>query len=273
MNFVHLESIWNLGALLFYGYSVFSIFRNIASPNPDSESLLIRIILLGAGFHLLSLSGMWSSGTFMAMGLGPALSLVAWIVVVLFLLALLRHKVLSLGLIVQPFAIAALIIAWLLISPAPASTFISNSAMLHMLVALIAYSLLGLAFAMAVLLLVQEWQLQNKRAGNFFHSLPAMQSLEHLLFQIIGLGFMLLTVALLSGGVFSSEIFGSALKFNHHIVLSILGWLAFGGLLLGRKLVGLRGRVAAIWTIASFVLLMLAYFGTKLVLEVFLQRV
>ena len=172
---------------------------------------------------------------------------------------------------VVPYAIAAVLIGLLWDSPEMALSNLGVTAVVHTLVAVVAYGLLALAFCQAILLLLQEWQLQHKHAGNFFHALPALDRMEAILFQIIGIGFLLLTITLVSGSLFANQLFGRPFVFTHHVVLSIIAWLSFGALLLGRATVGWRGRIAAIWTISSFALLVLAYFGARFVVEVILS--
>ena len=92
--------------------------------------------------------------------------------------------------------------------------------------------------------------------------------LEDLLFKLIAAGFLLLTVSLGSGVVFINDIFAQHLV--HKTVLSIFAWLVFGLLLWGRWRYGWRGRLAVRLTLAGIVLLILSYFGSKLVLEVLL---
>jgi ABC-type uncharacterized transport system permease subunit len=103
-------------------------------------------------------------------------------------------------------------------------------------------------------------------------SLPPLLSLESLLFRIIGLGFALLTLTLITGAVFSETLFGQAVRFSHKTVFAIASWLIFAFLLAGRQLYGWRGRVALRWTLAGFISLLLAYVGSRFVLEVILQR-
>jgi ABC-type uncharacterized transport system permease subunit len=101
--------------------------------------------------------------------------------------------------------------------------------------------------------------------------MPPLQTMEALLFQIIAVGELLLSVALLSGFVYLEDIFAQHLM--HKTVLSIFAWLVFAVLLWGRWRLGWRGKLAIRWTLAGFVALMLAYFGSKFVLELVLQRV
>ena len=87
---------------------------------------------------------------------------------------------------------------------------------------------------------------------------------------MIGTGFALLTLALLSGFAFLEDMFAQHLV--HKTVLSTLAWLMFGGLLIGRLRYGWRGKTAIVWTLSGFAVLILAYFGSKMVLELILQR-
>ncbi|MGH8683127.1 MAG: cytochrome C assembly family protein, partial [Burkholderiales bacterium] len=103
-------------------------------------------------------------------------------------------------------------------------------------------------------------------------SLPPLLTLERLLFRILAAGFVLLTATLATGVLFSEELFGQALRFNHKTLFALLSWVIFGGLLVGRWRYGWRGRKALRWTLAGFVALLLAYVGSRFVLEVVLGR-
>ena len=96
--------------------------------------------------------------------------------------------------------------------------------------------------------------------------------METLLFQIISLGFVLLTITLISGMLFSEEIFGKPMQLNHKSVFSIASWFIYAALLFGRYQYGWRGIKAIRWTLTGFVLLLLAYLGSKFILQVILGR-
>jgi len=140
----------------------------------------------------------------------------------------------------------------------------------HLVVSFLAYGLLAVAALHAVLMTMLEKQLH--RGALLQGGAPPLLTLEAMLFQTIGVGFALLTLAVFSGVFFSEALFGKALAFSHRIVLAMLSWLVFGGLLLGRLFRGGGGRTALVWTITGFTLLLLAYLGTQFVLEVVLQR-
>lgn len=199
-----------------------------------------------------------------------ALSLTSWTVVTLLLVSSLSKPVENLGIILLP--VAALTLA--LEAHYPSLSFMRQEAgwplKIHVLFSMLAYSLLTLASVQAILLAVQDHHLRTRHPGGFIRALPPLQTMESLLFEMIGAGFILLTVALLSGFAFLEDMFAQHLV--HKTVLSSLGWVVFGGLLLGRMRYGWRGRTAIIWTLSGFVLLILAYFGSKAVLELVLNR-
>ncbi|MGF6481296.1 cytochrome C assembly family protein [Paraburkholderia sp. JPY419] len=157
---------------------------------------------------------------------------------------------------------------------------------LHFLIANIAYGLFAIAALHAVLMLAVERRLHSMRgalaqrhaaSGNgwwssWLDTLPPLLTLEKLLFRLIGAGFVLLTLTLLSGILFSEQLLDRALRLDHKTVFAILSWVMFGALLTARKVSGWRGRAALRWVLASFVALLLAYVGSRFVLEVLLHR-
>jgi ABC-type uncharacterized transport system permease subunit len=145
-------------------------------------------------------------------------------------------------------------------------------AALHITVALIAYALMIVAALQAIVLLGLERRLHRAVPDPRADALPPLLTLERFLFRLVGIGYVLLTLALASGALFSEELFGKPFRFTHKIVFSVLGWLVFGALLIGRHRYGWRGRIALNSIVAGTVLLVLAYLGSKFVLEVILGR-
>jgi ABC-type uncharacterized transport system permease subunit len=158
---------------------------------------------------------------------------------------------------------------------------------LHVLIANIAYGLFAIAALHAVLMLLVERRLLAMRGGvaqrhvaaagngwlsSWLDTLPPLLTLEKLLFRLIGAGFVLLTLTLVSGILFSEQLVDRALRLDHKTVFAILSWVMFGALLTARKVSGWRGRAALRWVLASFVALLLAYVGSRFVFEVLLHR-
>jgi ABC-type uncharacterized transport system permease subunit len=142
----------------------------------------------------------------------------------------------------------------------------------HVAVALVAYSMFIIAAVEALILMGLEKRLHRRLPDPGTAGLPPLLTLERFLFRLIGAGFVLLTLALASGMLFSEQVFGRAVTFTHKSIFSVLGWLTFGALLWGRWRYGWRGRVALRWILAGTVLLFLAYLGYKFVLEIVLGR-
>jgi ABC-type uncharacterized transport system permease subunit len=147
----------------------------------------------------------------------------------------------------------------------------------HVAVAVMAYSTLTIAAFHAVLMALQETRLHAKSSkkgwlGAAIDQLPALLTMEKLLFRMIGIGFVLLSLTVLSGIVFSEQLFGRALRWDHKNVFALLSWLLFAALLAGRRWRGWRGKTALRFTLAGFATLALAYVGSRFVLEVVLHR-
>ncbi len=149
----------------------------------------------------------------------------------------------------------------------------------HVAIAILAYSSLTIAAFHAVLMALQESRLHTPPGaagdGWLAHALdrlPALLTMEKMLFRMIGFGFCLLTLTVLSGIVFSEELFGKPLKWDHKTIFTLLSWLLFGALLAGRAWRGWRGKTALRFTLTGFATLLLAYVGSRFVLEVVLHR-
>jgi ABC-type uncharacterized transport system permease subunit len=217
--------------------------------------------------HAMALYPELVTGQGFNLGFFNAASLTALLTVVLLLLVATWQPVESLGIPLLPVAATTLALA----ATYPSQHAISITSWqldIHILFSVLAYSMFVLAAVQAVLLAIQERHLRNRQPGGFIRALPPLQVMETMLFQMIGTGFTLLTIALLTGFFFLEDIFAQHLV--HKTSLSIASWVIFGVLLWGRWRFGWRGRTAIRWTLSGFALLILAYFGSKLVLELIL---
>ena len=140
----------------------------------------------------------------------------------------------------------------------------------HVILSILAYSLLTIATLQAMLLAYQNHHLKSKSNLQYLRYLPPLQTMEALLFELVWAGEILLTLSILSGFIFLDNIFAQHLV--HKTVFSMAAWMVYGFLLFGKYKMGWRGNTAIRWTLAGFLFLMLAYFGSKLVLEIILQR-
>ena len=198
-----------------------------------------------------------------------ALSLVAFVVSALTLLVNASRPVAALGVIVFPLT-AALIAVDSFLAPATLPQPMDWQIKLHVTVALVAFGVLSIAAALAILLAIQERALRHRQFGRWLRALPPLTLTETLLFRLISAGFVLLTLTLLTGVLFVDNLFGQHLA--HKTVLSIVAWLMFGVLLYGRWRHGWRGARAVNLTLIGMAALVLAFFGSKAVLELVLHR-
>ena len=143
---------------------------------------------------------------------------------------------------------------------------------LHFILAMLAYGVFLLATLQACLLWVAERELHAPARLTDESRFPPLLRMENLLFRMLGIAFLLLTASLASGLLVSEQLTGALIRADHKTIFAGLSWLIFGALLLGRKLRGWRGKKATAWTIAGFVMLLLAYVGSRFVLEILLNR-
>ncbi len=197
-------------------------------------------------------------------------STISSLVALLLLFASLNKSVEKLGLAIFPLASITLLIAILLPTQKYILQINSWQMSLHILSSIIAFSLLTIAALQAILLATQELQLRNHPPKRFIQTLPPMETMESLLFQMIATGIFFLTISLISGFIFIEDLFAQHLA--HKTILAIVAWITFSSLLIGKVKYGWRGQTAVKWTLAGFSLLLLAYFGSKFVLEVILQK-
>ncbi len=196
-----------------------------------------------------------------------ALSVMGATIVVIQLLMCVWQPADYLGLAVYPIAGLSMLAST---SGSPTTANLPPEIQMHVLLSIIAYAVLALCAAQAVLVTVQRRYLLQHKPGGFIRLLPPLTQMESLLFILLFAGFFLLSLSLLSGFFYLEDMFAQHLV--HKTVLSCLAWLIFALLLLGRWLFGWRGKKAVYWVLGGFALLLLAYFGTKLVLELILQR-
>lgn len=193
--------------------------------------------------------------------------LISAILVLIFVLASFIMPIKRLGIIVFPVTAMGMVSAHFWDSTPRLISNSSTVSNIHIVTSILALSLLGIATIQALIYIYQEYHIKKRSNPTVLMVLPPLQSMEQLLFRLIAAGFVLLTLTLLSGAIFSQQIFGHAFAFKHHTVLAIMGWLVYLVLLYKRVNTGLRGSRAVIWTIVGFIFIQLGYFGTKFVIE------
>jgi ABC-type uncharacterized transport system permease subunit len=210
------------------------------------------------------------------MGLGPysiglleALSMLAWTLAVVACFIAMEKQIRAIGAILLALAAfgAALTGAG---HTYPEETAPGWELTAHILLSMAAAALLLAAAVAALVLVFMDRRLRARRIADLPSVLPPLDSVEKVMFRLIGAGFVILTLALLTGFIFVTNLRTQHLE--HKTILSSIAWVLFGVLLIGRIRYGWRGRSAVRWTLSGFGVLILAYFGSKFVLEYLLGR-
>ncbi len=246
------------------------LLRKLQTKNASSAAPKLGYAIVPWVLHALVIARLGLNDGQLDVSFYDALSIVGWCIVGLVLLGSIIQPISMLLLVVLPVAATILGLQWLFGRDHQRLVDYGWQIDVHIALGVLAFALLSIAAAQAVLLALQERALRQPSFTGWFSALPPLPTMERMLFQLIGLGFGLLTLTLLSGLVFVDDLMAQHLA--HKTVLSLVGWLVFGALLLGRWRFGWRGKTAIRLTLAGMGVLLLAYFGSKLVLELILQR-
>lgn len=245
-------------------------------PKPERGT---GISVLAWCLHGFALWGEISGVNTLTVGFAAMLSAAMWVTVAVYLLEKRRLSLDGLKfLLLPPAAVAVVLPAFF---PGSAIALAGKTMMFpwHVVVALLAYGTLTIAAFHAAIMRMQDRHLHKLRAqpvhpwlNSAIEKLPALLTMEKILFRLIAIGFVLLTLTVLSGVVFSEQVLGVAVKWDHKTILSLLSWLLFAVLLAGRRWRGWRGKTVLSFTLTGFAMLLLAYVGSRFVLEVLLHR-
>ena len=222
-------------------------------------------LLLHGATHYLA----WRSSGFTDLHFFAALSLAGLGMAILTAVVGASGRMRALGVVVFPLA-AMVLLGYALYGHAAHPEPLDWRLLLHAWLALLSYATLAIASLLAIFLWGQERALRRREFHRWLRALPPLTELETLLFRTITVGFVLLGAVLLTGVLFVDDLLAQHLV--HKTVLSVLSWLAFAALLVGRWRLGWRGVTAVRWTLVAMALLVLAFFGSKFVLELVLHR-
>ena len=247
------------------------IARYLAHPpveRPARDTFACVTVCCGVVLHAASMwpaLALWSGPT---PDLPATISLAGLATAAVFGIALIWRIDHVVGALVLPLAaIAPLVpVVW----PGQAIPAGSVSAHIHAAISILTWAVLSLAALQALLLAWQEHRLRTRRPGGALRTLASLDTQERWLFRLVGTGFFLLSLSLASGLMFVQDMLAQHLV--HKTVLSCLAWAMFGALLWGHWRHGWRGQTAVRWCLSGFVVLAIAYFGSRLILEVLLDQ-
>lgn len=257
-----------IAACLYVAATVYQVTCLLRRHTPNKRTLFI-VGGIAVALHAFSLAVQVPTEQGLNLDFFNAASLVSCSIILVALLAAIRLPLENIFLLLFPLAAVSALCAGLI--PAGTSHPVDNWGILsHVVLSILSYGMFTLAVLQALLLFVQDRQLKHKRPNNVIVSnFPPLETMEALLFGFLWAGWLLLSLSLLSGFIFLNDMFAQHLV--HKTILSCFAWLVFAVLLGGRHFLGWRGHIALRWTFAGFCLLMLAYFGSKLVREFILH--
>ncbi len=251
----------SISTIIFYCAASFLQWMRIKG-KAAPRKLLLTLVILGVIFHGICLIYHIDTPEGIILNFFTVGSLCGWVVVLIVLLSSLKRPLDNIYAVLLPWAAIAVLCAWLLRGPKDGVPNLTPGIIFHIIFSILAYSTLTVAALQASLLAYQEHKLKHHNPGNIFRAFPPLETMEHLLFEFIIAGMILLTLSMISGFIFFTDLIPHHVP--HETVLSFASWLMFGILLTGRYFKGWRSQLAISWTLVSFILLMVSYFGSKL---------
>lgn len=251
-----------LFASLLYLYASSLIWRKIQShTSVDVRLQVIQLAVIATLLHAYALSATLWTDYGINFQIGNVLSFIAVLGSAILLITNINKSTETLGIFIYPLAALTTLIPLAIHSENPLSFEIGS----HVLISVSAYSIMGIATAQAVLYAIQERRFRTKQLSRLMQALPPLQVMENTLIQLVLIGFIFLSFALLSGIFFIEDIFAQHLI--HKTFFAILSWLVYATFLFGHFKYGWRGQTAARYTIWAYFLLILSYVGTQIVIR------
>jgi len=191
----------------------------------------------------------------------------AWTIVFLYLLIEWRTKNRSLGVFATPLAFLAM--AYASYSPTISSriqplvpALKSNWLIAHVLTCFFGYAAFGLAFGLSLMYLLKKRE-KPKRSSLFIRIIPESSVLDDMSYQMVVIGFLLLTLGIITGSVWAHSAWGSYWSWDPKETWSLITWLVYAALLHSRTVRGWKGNKLAILSIIGFSCVLFTYFGVN----------
>lgn len=220
--------------------------------------------ILALALHGYSLLQLILTPPQVSLGFTAAASVVMWLTGLILYLMQIKRPLEALGVFVIPLIILGLIIQ-LIPAESDNAIILTNALGAHIIISLLAYSMLFLAALQALLLSIQNRHLHNHQPGGLIKTLPPLMDMEAMLFQLLTVGVTLLSIGLITGVMYVDDFLGQHVA--HKAILSLVAWIIFTSLLIGHWRYGWRGRLAVRWTLIGAVFLIIAFLGSKFILE------
>ena len=236
----------------------------------NTRSLVLRFGGFALLAHLISMIKVINTSEGYNFSFFKIATLFSFAISFLVLLSSLKKPLESLFLIIFPIAIISILCSLFVPSGYTPHSDYSGGVALHIVLAILATGIITIGAIQAIFMAYENQQLKQRHGFRLIKHMPPLQTMESLLFEIIWVGIFLLSGVIITGILFTDDFLGQHL--SHKTVLSISSWIVFALLLWGRHYAGWRGATAIRWTLVGFLFLILAYFGSKFVLELVLER-
>jgi len=246
-------------------------YFQLTRPKQFRRRVVLIVGAIALILHGVSLAETLISKAGFDLGLYSVLSLISWMITLIIVLSSISKPLENLLIGIFPIASMSIAISFFLKDDSQTLHHFANPTTSHILLSLLSFSVLSIAAVQALLLSMQDRHLHQHKATGFIMHLPALQMMEQLLFELLWVGVLLLTASIVTGSLYLEDLFAQHLL--HKSTLSIVAWVIFSTLLLGRHLMGWRSKLVIRWTLTAYLLLLVGYLGSKLVLEIILNRV
>lgn len=264
-----LTDIFSAGATIFYGISLFFVLKNLFDHGQMSDKLVFSIAGVAIVFHAGALGSSILAFEGQNMSILAVASIVSWIIATMLTVALPRFAIATLLPVVYGFALFAVVGLWLVPSSYITHFETHPEVLIHICLALSAYSTMVIAAFYAIQLWIIDKRLKSKKLNLALSPLPPLLTVEKQLFQLVLAGVILLTLSLATGFFFLEDMFAQGKA--HKAILSIAAWSLYSYLLWRHYTRGVRIKIAVQFTISGAILLTLAYFGSRLVSEILIH--
>lgn len=268
-----IATVTGLLAALFYAFGTLLQGRLLIRDQDidDNSKQILAIAAFALGLHLINVIGIIKIDSGYDFGFFHIATLFSWVMSAIVIVSSLRKPTANLFVFLFPLAIISILCSAFVPGYSSPISQLSAGVALHSVLGIVAFSLISIA---ALQSLVQAWlnrELKQHHFNPVLRHLPPLQTMEQLLFEIIRFGFVALLAVIITGFIFMDDMFAQHLV--HKTVLTIISCAVFGILLWGRHIRGWRGKIALRWILSGYAVLLLAYFGSKFVLELLLNRV
>lgn len=233
---------------------------------------VIYITIGGFIFHSFSIIMRYIEGGYLPItNLHEASSFFAWSILVLFFFLQAKYKLGLLGCFIMPLVFILMLSSSMLprelrpLNPLLQSYWLP----VHTLLAFTGNAAFALSCIIGIMYLIQEHYLKSKHLGGIFSKLPSLQSLDEINYRLITIGFPLLSLAIITGAIWSETAFGTYWRWDPKETWSLITWFIYATLLHARLISGWRGRRLAIVSIIGFCMVLFTFFGVSLILKTY----